>query len=238
MRAAGDAALLRRARASRRSPAASRSRLDGRGARTPGKRPLVAPTPRARGTCRGGMGGAGRDDRPGVHAGDAPRQFGDRRRRRRRSPRPAPRSPLRRGRSRLLSRRGAGSAGRAAGCGLRSRARLGARGARRAFRRRRRRHPCRASRRRRSSRRRAGGRGVRRPVRGRRAACDDEPDRLASARADDCRGRAERPKPRGAPPMSTRISRSANGARTTRRWRAAPRAGAIWRRRRRSLAAI
>ena len=104
--------------------------------------------------------------------------------------------------------------------------------ARRAFRRDRRRRPCRPAGggARRGAR---GGRGLRRSFRRRGAARDDEPDRLAAAGADDGRGRAERRKPRGAPPMSTRISRSADGARTTRRSAAAPRAGAISRRRRR-----
>ena len=104
--AAGAAPLLQDAsRSSRPRAAASRCRLDGRGARTPGKRPLVAPTPRRRRADRRRMGGAGRDDRADVDAGDPARQFGDRRRRRR-ACRDARRDRrLRRGRSRLLSRR-------------------------------------------------------------------------------------------------------------------------------------
>ena len=63
---------------------------------------------------------------------------------------------------------------------------------------------------------------------------DDDPDRLGGARARGGAGLSRRPKRRGAPPMSTRISRSSFGAWTRKPPRGAPRAGARWRRRRRS----
>ena len=70
------------------------------------------------------------------------------------------------------------------------------------------------------------------PVRGRRAARPDEPLRLRAARAGGRARRAERRGRLARRPCRRGFPDPANGARTTRRWRAARRGGAISRRRR------
>ena len=177
------------------------------------------------------MGAAGRDRRSVRHAADAAPQFRHRRRRRDDGGDAGRDRPLRRLGPSLLSRRGAGVAGRAPARRLRSRARLGGGGARGALCLHRGDRACRAA-----------GRGDRgRPRRARcvrrsggagRAQRRHDPDRLGRCWRWRWRAGASPRKRRGASPMSTRISRSSAGARTRRPRRGARRAGARWRRRR------
>ncbi len=205
--------------------------LDGRTARTPAKNRLIAPARAIAEMIAAEWAAQGEILVPGAMLGDPASQFRDRRRGK--DPRRDPRRnrALRRNGPSLLPGRGARGFGRDAGDGLRPGARLGRRAFRGALHPRRGRDACRPARARLDGR--AIGRvEVRRPVRGRRAARADEPFRLSPARAGGCarrRGRRGRP---GAQRMSTRISRSANGARTKKRRCAARRAGANSRRRR------
>ena len=105
-------------------------RLDGRAVRTPARRILAGPDARARGRARRRMERAGRADRSAEHAAHAARQL-DHRRRGRCACRGGGRDrEISRLRSRGLSRAGARRPGRAAGAGLGSDRRLGARDAR------------------------------------------------------------------------------------------------------------
>ena len=176
---------------------------------------------RARRKNRRGMERASRSHRSGAHAAHPARQCGDRRGGR------CARAGRRRGgaisrlRSAVLSRRGAGRPGRAAGAALGPGAGLGARRARRPLRAGAGRDACGAAGR--GGRRRARENSRRRTDIGGWARCRRSP-RSPARRCWRWRSRTARsmPRPPGPPRMSTRTGRCRNGAATKPRSNAAP----------------